>query len=78
MKRFSLLAALAACLGIGHAPASQMVIRPSHAPDPDGHFYPGSLTRTSKSLKGRVAQNQRQRRKDRRRAHAAGVRHAFS
>ena len=74
----NLLLACASVIGI-HS-AREHVIKP----DPAAPFEPpasrGRRTRftSRRSAKGRVATTQRQRRKDRRRAHAAGVRHAFA
>ena len=45
---------------------------------PVGNLLYATTLRTARRAKGRVAQNQRQERKDRRRAHAAGVRGVFA
>jgi len=65
--------AAAAMMG-GSQAATEYTLRP--APDMSNTLYAPTL-RTALRTKGRVAQNQRQRRKDRRRAWAAGNRKAF-
>jgi hypothetical protein len=58
----------------GSQAATEYTLRPS--PDMSNAIY-AAPRRSSSRSKGRVAQNQRQRRKDKRRAWAAGNRKAF-
>jgi hypothetical protein len=61
--------------GSSQGAAMEYTLKPS--PDMSNTLYAPTL-RTARRAKCRVAQNQRQRRKDRRRAWAAGNRKAFS
>ena len=73
MKANILFSAIAAMLGLRDRPVTTMVLKPEPAYEP-----PLSLMRSSQERSGnRMGLNQRQIRKNRRRAHAAGVRHAF-
>lgn len=58
----------------GSQAATEYALRPS--PDMSNAIY-AAPRRSSSRSKGRVAQNQRQRRKDKRRAWAAGCKKAF-
>ncbi len=64
--------AATAMMGGSHAAPMEYTLRP----DTSNSIY-APPRRTSSRSKGRVAQNQRQRRKDKRRAWAAGNRKAF-
>ena len=72
----SALLAAAAMMGMaGHGmPAMEYTLQP---PTGSGNTLYAATLRTPRRSKGRVAQNQRQRRKDKRRAHAAGCKRAF-
>jgi hypothetical protein len=65
--------AAAAVMGGSQGAAMEYTLRP----DTSNAIY-AAPQRTSRRSKGRVAQNQRQRRKYKRRAHAAGSKRAFS
>ena len=67
--------AAAAMMGGSHAVESSYTL---HPPTGSGNVLYAAIQRTPRRSKGRVAQNQRQERKDRRRAHAAGARRAFA
>ena len=66
-------AAAMMAMGSGSSNAMQYTLSPSHGINT---LYAPTL-RTARRAKGRVATNQRQRRKDRRRSWAAGNRKAF-
>ncbi len=72
-----MLASVAAMMGssesTGTAPPLALNFRPSN-----NTYYAPPTIRSACKLKGRVAKNQQQRRKDQRRAHAAGKRNAFA
>ena len=65
--------AVAAMMGGSQGAATEYTLRPS----PDMNTLYAPTLRTARRAKGRVAMSQRQIRKDRRRANAAGKRNAF-
>lgn len=71
----SALAVAAAMMSGSQAAPLEYVL---HPPTGSGNMLAHATLRTVRRAKGRVAQNQRQVRKDRRRAHAAGVRGVFA
>ena len=71
-----MLAAAMGGMGSSMGHAADMVMEIKNVTDDYNRLVAPTL-RSARKGKGRVAQNQRQRRKDKRRAHAAGCKQAF-